>query len=429
MNSSYISALKPYAVGGIWLVVLPYLSIVFSSPMPISYGWPEALMGAGLVLGWGWSFLRLLSRELWRDKRNFLAIALLLYLFVVPLAIGFRNGNAIGDIIRDVVPFLFLTLPALYAASRQCGEKPAGLLLYALLFVGVVSASQFFWVVLDRMGSSSKWVSNMEGAIRGVPTAQLPDFWNVDIKMRNSIVKLYDPAALFSAVYLLCFGFRELFSSVGRRLLGCLSIFVAAFCTYCFMMIGLRAHSALIFLSFLVFSAVLSREDRRYRTSMCVVLPLAAIATYPLLKDAIHLMIVKQVSVGTNGKLEEWLSVIQTLASSKAYLFGIGWGGLVDNPVTVYKSRFTHSILSFYLLKTGLFGLGAMSVAFGLVLAKGSLKWGKDRADQLLILLSALPPILVGVLFQPSYKMLSFALVLSVLFLSFHARRFEGTEV
>lgn len=420
--------LRPYFSHGLWLVALPYIFIVFSSPMPISYGWSEVLVGAGLVSGWGYSFFRLLASDIWRDKWRLSVFALLLYVLLVSSWIGVANSNSIQDILRDIVPFLFLTFPFIYVLSDTTHKESGTLLTFAILLVGVISASQFYEMIVDRMGSSAHWISNMQAgllsALSAPPVAVMKD---LDVVMRNHIIKIYDPAVLFTTIYLLCFGFKELFSKAGARSLGAVSICLGAFCFYCFMIIGLRAHAGLVLLSFFAFSFLLSIRDSRYRNTMLLVIPLGALVVYPFLKNAIHLMFVKQLSVGTNGKLDEWAAVIDLIFSKKACFWGIGWGGLVDNPVTAGKSRFTHSMLSFYLLKTGLVGLVAMGGAFFLVMRRKAMSTVVGDPDKLLILLSCLAPILIGVLFQPSYKMLSFALILTLLFMAIPDRKPEST--
>lgn len=375
-------------------------------------------MGLGLIAGWGMAFYRVFAGQKIREPVTLVIFSLFLYISLVPLLTGIYNGHAGKNIIRDFIPFLFLTLPFLYYLAGYSEEKDLTLIIAALLFVGIISSFQFFQVVLDRLGSTSKWISNMAIGLRGTGGSDLPDFWNIDLLMRDSIMKLYDPASLFAAVYLLCFGFKELLASSGNRLLGLISVVTAGFCTYCFMMIGLRAHSALIFVSFCIFSVLFSRLDTVYRNKLLAIFPVAALCVYPFVKDAIRLMLLKQSTVGTNGKLEEWGAVIQSISASGDYLWGIGWGGLLNNPVTAYKSRFTHSMFSFFLLKTGIIGLVALFSVFAITAFQRRLRPILNSEAKLLAVVSALPPILVGFLFQPSYKMLSFSLVISVLLMA-----------
>ena len=86
------------------------------------------------------------------------------------------------------------------------------------------------------------------------------------------------------------------------------------------------------------------------------------------------------------------------------------------NPYLNAGTLYTHSILSFYLLKTGVIGLGALIAFVGLLIARTIEKGDKEplSVHRLILLVSCVPPLLIGVLFEPTYKMLSYGMVLAL---------------
>ena len=108
-------------------------------------------------------------------------------------------------------------------------------------------------------------------------------------------------------------------------------------------------------------------------------------------------------------------------ATPQALLFGIGWGGLVENPIYGATTRFTHSVLSFYLLKSGVLGLMGLGAIGAILLFEVRRRFG-DRdtwtVSRKIVLVSCLPPLLIGVLFEPTYKILSYGVILALALLT-----------
>lgn len=112
------------------------------------------------------------------------------------------------------------------------------------------------------------------------------------------------------------------------------------------------------------------------------------------------------------------MDVVSTVFFSlQTTLFGIGWGGVLVNSIYSNEpTRFTHSILSFYLLKTGVVGLGILLTIMGLWFARLQ-KTGNSKSfdiSRLILLISCIPPLLIGMLFEPTYKMLSYSVTLAL---------------
>jgi hypothetical protein len=98
------------------LVLAVAVYACFSSPTPDQPGWAEGAVAVLLVLAVGvrravLAFLPETRMPLWRLAGGLL----LIYGFSVPVLNGLWRGHDMGLIMRDVIPFLFLTMPLFLA--------------------------------------------------------------------------------------------------------------------------------------------------------------------------------------------------------------------------------------------------------------------------------------------------------------------------
>ena len=204
---------------------------------------------------------------------------------------------------------------------------------------------------------------------------------------------------------------------MGILLLGC-----GLFVSYGFMIVGLRAYTGLFATAFFCASLTQIKKTGFYIR----VLPFAALGLvfiWPHIVSVVQLLWLKQQMMGTNGKAGEWIAVFSTIsASPQTLLFGIGWGGTFENPILLNDTtRFTHSLLSFYLLKTGIMGLIALVLIFTALVLTVLKMFGPVRPlslERLIVLFASIPVMIIGVLFEPTYKMLSYGIILSLLILT-----------
>lgn len=204
---------------------------------------------------------------------------------------------------------------------------------------------------------------------------------------------------------------------------------IGAFIAYGFMILGLRAYTALFVLAIAAVCLTQLRERGLY-IRLLPVFVLICILFWSQIEPILQLLWMKQKLVGANGKVGEWLAVTTTIAATpQSMLLGIGWGGTFVNPIYGADSRFTHSMLSFYLLKSGVVGISMLFAGIGLLLvhSKKLAKTTHFDISSLILLISCLPPLLIGVLFEPTYKMLSYGVILAlfVLVLSSFGKRVE----
>jgi len=122
---------------------------------------------------------------------------------------------------------------------------------------------------------------------------------------------------------------------------------------------------------------------------------------------------------GLNNKDVEFFAVLEYLSQSVENIFvGKGFGGTFQNPVYGFEVRYTHSIISYFFLKFGLLGFifsiflvfCHLTLMFTSIL-KFILKPVKINSIMVSLSLSIVPSMYL----QPTFKSLSFAILLGML--------------
>lgn len=414
---------------GFWLILISYQLIVFSSPMPTTVGVIEMLMGVGLVIG----SLLLYSLFVFRDdKTSKLLVGCIGYFALAPLLVGFLRGNYLSDIVRDFVPLLFLVVvPLLMVPLLQ--EKKVTYRFHALMvvifLVGLVSALQFHHGMIQLYGSMSLYLAQSSHVLNAIPnpgnnssSTLLPlSTFLPTVNFPSLVVKCQDPAILFSAIYLMCIGFAFVLGKSGRLFPGLLALGGGGFCAYEFALLGMRASSALTLIALMIYviHLVSLKNVSKWHLIVAGVASLILVDIY-LADVLIHLWLKNQ-AVGGNGKLAELSRVFSAVFESHyTLLFGVGWGGVLHNPIyDGGATRFTHSLISFWLLKTGMVGFSIMVLFVAVLLRRISLKGMWVSSKRLAIFLAATAVIIIGLFFEPTYKMLSFGFIVSLLLAEF----------
>ncbi|MDO8343868.1 MAG: O-antigen ligase family protein [Cellvibrio sp.] len=404
---------------GFWLIIASYLMLMFGSPMPIKIGVTEIAMGVGLTIGvllLGYSFIA-------RKDGNFKLPALCLaYFLLAPLLTAVARVNSASDMARDIVPLMFMTvLPFIISQNRSAPQLRA--LLVAILAVGLVSALQFHLSLLQIFGSMDTYLS------RYAPLSAAPDNgvskFVVMLRQLNlgstdytaSILKCQDPAILFTAIYLLCLGLGLVLIKPRRLFLGLLALGGGAFCAYEFSALGMRAFVGLTLLALIIYALHLVRVRKLPVGNLIVAGILGLILTYNQLINFAEQMWAKQQVAGLSHRHEELYAAFNTISESvTTLLFGIGWGGVLANPIYGGETtRFTHSLISFWLLKTGLLGFAVLVLFVILLCRRINLTGIWTSSHRLAVILAASAAIAIGLIFEPTYKMLSFGMVVGLL--------------
>lgn len=403
---------------GVVIWSLSLMLVVFSSPMPKDVGVTEVLIGVGLVLG---GFQLLFAGAMSGDAAlgRYYSLILLFVIIVIPLFVGLYNGNALKDIARDVLPVMFLTaIPTVlvFAVNGKSRRSIQLAIITALLFVGVVSSVQFTSGVAKEYGSVSGLVSEMRQGLLQLSEerSETPEVYPLSMVF----LKAYDPAVLFSAIFLVGLGFKNITCDANlMRVSAVMSIALGLFCAYSLVSLGLRAHALLMIFSLFI---VLINYVSRMKNIKALIIAMALCSGFVIFyfHDALYLMMVKQASVGANGKIAEFHAAMMVVSEDLyTVMVGDGWGAKFFNPILMYETRFTHSLLSFLLLKTGIIGLFGMAGLFLLLFKRIDIKALWNSSYGCLLVMSSVPPVIIGVATQPVYKMLSYGVVVALLVL------------
>ena len=127
----------------------------------------------------------------------------------------------------------------------------------------------------------------------------------------------------------------------------------------------------------------------------------------------------KQLTYGTNGKIEEAIAVYERITTNIfTMILGIGWGGTFWNPIVSGYTRLTHSFITFLVLKTGMIGIGMILLYFIFILRNSIAEIKKMVPFDFAIVIAAVVTLAGGILFQPTYKMLGYTMVLLLIVLT-----------
>lgn len=427
-----------------WILGLSYALVVFSTPMPVNPGWVEVIMGMGLM-----SSCLLLAQKIYksglRTNRAFIMVLLVMsYLVIIPLITGILNRHDARNIFRDLAPALFLIVIPLvvkYSLKAENAKHIVQILLSAVLFVGVVSAIHSLIWVHDAYGSFNNFILQMSGnfekagklvlakSAQGSSTVESVPQSFLQLAVVDSVTRgfpndfksvallVYEPAVLFAAIYSLLTTIETLFEKKLVRVVPWL--IAAAICIYALSVWGSRASVLLTLFAGLLFAVRYIKFTLRAIPGLLIGGGVVAILGLTMFSDAINMLLVKQHSVGTNGKVAEFIAVVeQSKSSVYSFLFGGGWGEELNNPVYISApTRFTHSLISFFLLKVGIVGLAAFVWLYarsfwGVVT---NIVCGHTSIFTYKVLLASLSVLVVGLILQPTYKMLGFSIILAIL--------------
>lgn len=416
------------------LLIVGYLISTLGSPMPSSFSFIEIASGSFLFVG-GIFSLPIIISEIRQSLLLLCAATIMVFLCFLPLTVGILSGNNDHDVLRDLIPFIFIVgVPFIFCTLGMQLDKLAleKIILSVLLWSGLIAGLTFIYGVYSITGSLADVINMMRRGFAGLSTlpgslnpantpsslAVLQDQVN---QLEQFFLKIYDPALLVAAIYFCIFGLRKIIYSRTEALMGLCFFVVGITLAYIFMIMGLRAYTLAILLAIIFICIVNIKESGLYTR----VAPLAFLLLFLYsnkIRMIFELLSAKQRLMGSNGKLDEWGAVFARVGSHyESIFFGIGWGGLLENPIFLGEnSRFTHSMISFYLLKAGILGLALLLLFFYFLfmyLKKGYKAPILLTNNQTLILISTTPALLIGIFFQPTYKMLSFGIILSLLLL------------
>jgi hypothetical protein len=308
----------------------------------------------------------------------------LLFGLCVPMIAALMSGNEMRAIVRDVIPFLFLVMPALYGRLLQ--ERGQNILVWVLLIIGFLFAlrCQIPGTILAPFLAAAgplDYLANM-------------------------------PSVLLSAIVLAGWAIMQACAGRGARAWVKVPLLLGGslFCLWPVLETLQRASTGFYVLSMVciwIFCCVRSPK----RALLVAMLGAgAALAAMQIFAAPFERMLEKNMLVGSNMRLAELAAVWQEISQTPLILvFGLGWGAEYASPaVAGITVNYTHSLLSALLLKTGVLG-----VALGVLYLGGIVRRLIDRFSYAPVLVvGVLAPLVIDVFLYASYKSLDFGLVL-----------------
>ena len=317
------------------------------------------------------------------------------WLLWAPLLRGLMLGWDMAAVLRDVVPLGYLFLPVLLVPLlRRGGAGAVRLLAGGLVLAGVLfalrwwrqSAWEFDAVGARAMADGLRYFLNAPSvlfAAVALPMAALGLVVRGGWWRRAAAVVLLVPA-------MLCLG--ALAGAVHRMALGLAVLGCLASVPWWWR----RAPVAVLAGGLAVGACVLLFGD--------------------VVAGALAQVAAKSRLIGANARFDEISAVLEQVTRSlPAFLLGDGWGALVANPaVGGWRVGYTHTLLSYALLKTGLLGVLAL-VAYLAALVPSA--WALLRADPPLAV-AVLAPLAMALGAHTSFKYLDCGLLLTLMVLA-----------
>ena len=238
-----------------------------------------------------------------------------------------------------------------------------------------------------------------------------------EIDLRALMLKCQDPALLFSAIYLLCCGLAHILAKPRKLLSGLLALGGGGFCVYEFAALGMRAFSGLTAFALIIYAIYLARSRKVPIGNLIAAGTIGLLLTYNQIANFATQMWAKNQADGLSGRPGELHAAFGAISENvSTLLFGVGWGGLLANPIyDAATTRYTHSLFSFWLLKTGVLGFATLALFVILLFRRADLTSLWASSHRLAVFLAASAVIIIGLFFEPTYKMLSFGMVVGLL--------------
>lgn len=370
-----------------------FIYALFSSPTPDHPGWAEALTGLLLIAAVGlprsFSLLTRLPPRGWQRA----AWALMIYGLSAPLIAGLFSGNAVGAMLRDIIPFLFFLLPLFLYAPLHGQKHAVPALIAAVCFAGITFALR----VLTPVFKNFSW--------QMAPPAD-------PFYLANA------PTVLFAALFLGGMAGTALYRSVRPHsfLRAALFLFLAFIPLAAMALILQRASMGVFAVAMILLLAIgFCKNPRRALAPLCLMLVLMAAFWGPLGMLFANLE-TKTALVGLNMRAQEARAVMEAIGdSSWAILFGRGWGARFADPaVGGMVVNFTHNLFTSFWLKTGLCGV----ILAGWYLMVLSLRLWPLLWRRPVLALALAGPLAVDSFLYASFKSLDFGLVLLLIALA-----------
>jgi hypothetical protein len=348
---------------------------LFCSPTPDLIGWGECVVAVLLIISVGFSGIGTVITDDIQSRIIQFHRVFVLFMLSIPTMIGVINGHILSDIVRDIIPILFLILPLSFYGRNMEGFATV------LTIAGALFAIRYL-----------------------VP--YIPYF---DFLPNESSVLLYlanSPLVPFAAIVGFYWAVDNHPSFLTKRLCGCV---ISVICFTAMMAMMQRAPIILSAISCIIILAIQAKNKPLHSIVMTMIIITILYPIYPILIEVGLNLSEKTITVGFNNRIEEFTSALSELS-----WFGHGWGHVWQSPaVGDMWVRFTHNIISYYALKAGIIG-SIMAICFVIMWIGYGINHIKTKPE---IMLAILTPLVIHMLLYTGFKTLDFALLLTLLIL------------
>ena len=352
-----------------------------SSPTPDNPGFSELLIALLLVISVG-SF-GFYKAVLYKSRaQNHVAIIFMVFGLSVPVLVGTLGGVAFSILVRDVVAFVLFCLP--------------------IFLIPVIRKYKYGFDALFIGG----FIIALSFSLR-VLFSDIPFMNETDelLYLANS------PLVLFYAIVLLGLSYLSVIKKQVLQSVFCFSLSLL-------MIVSMaqdiqRATLVAVVLSF-VFIVFREFKNRPVHSIVPIAICVFFIAFFKTEIASIFLSIEYKTSlVGLNARAHELTAVWKEIGQNPlTTLFGLGWGSQFASPALGgLQASFTHSFLSYMLLKTGLLGL-VVTIAYCSYFSRQVIQIFLKNS---LVGIALFWAFVIPVFLYASYKSFDFGLVLTLI--------------
>ena len=383
------------------LIVTIITYAAFSDPTPDQISWAELLMGGCLVAlvgpGRGLSIasgarLVLIEDEHVTRIRNIAFV----WLMLVPLVVGTMRSASATDLVRDLIPMLFLFLPLLVGETLESRDRrPVSVwLVRAASLGGLILALRHLLITqssLEQIG---------EG------------FYS-----EHSLYLSTDSFVHFAAAYLLLEGFQRLVSLRLKSVVLAVGLILGGL--FCLGVLALKGHRGpvilvigVLFLFFVIAPGLGARMKFRVLAAGAAACIVAWLAYGDILLRLADLFLAKHEAVGISNRDAEFLAIVDIVfRDTFAAIFGLGFGSVYESPAASATVNFAHWIGGYVLLKAGLIGV-ILVILYFLTFFGSFLRLLRRES---VLALGLIGPLLIGVTISGTYRFLSYGVLLTIL--------------
>lgn len=375
----------------IFLIAAVLVYAFAGSPTPNQPAWPEFFVAVFLFFAAGLPsiysiFIFDIHAPLWKKTGQ----VFLIYGLSFCVIAGVVQGHESVQIIRDLLPFMFMFLPLfMYDIFKKNPE-------FLGIFAGILVLQGFVF------------------SLRAAP--EIMNWWSPGFFEQSELYYFANsPCVLFAVTFLMGFGVSKFIDDFSVRgifiLCACLIFALIPFAAIAMTLQRASIGFVIIYSLVLFFLALYGHTLRTVGLMFLLTIFLLPFSGFfEMISD---FLMTKTGQVGLNMRGAEFGAVLDEISRSPLSLFfGTGWGGTFESPaVAGVRVNYTHSLVSGVFLKTGLTGLTLL--VFYLAGMLGLFLRALKRNEVLALALAG--PVLIDVFLYASHKSLDFGLILLLL--------------